>query len=459
MIKYIVLLGTFVASLAVAAPQDNPLITGSALFGDYLGSFKVHHYGDGGANSTQYSYGTIAVVPGTSRLFITGGATTGTSPVQFRSIAEFAIPTTLGADSVPANLPNATITQGFVDIITKNSTGNPQYIDAIYGLTTSDAGELFAQCATTYDAAIDNTHTTLVVRDPSDIANSTVSGFYEVTGAARTTTYASRVPAEWQSTLGGDLLFGNGNGMSISARLSIGPSLYTTSASDFAGSSGVISSTEWQSYTVLHNLADSTYGQQSPVYNGSYNPWDAYNNVGLNSNFTVTNGLWTLGSNAFGGFIIPGTRTFVVIGYQYMNTSGGFYKETQDDGYLCPGPCAREAGDAIPYYWLFDLADTITATNPYDPVPYEYGAIPLHYTDYPGLGNYTPPWTGYVIRGVSYDEVAEKLYISIADGTTGTGPGYPVVEVYSLTAVGTPPVTSRPKWGTKLIQSVSTVGD
>jgi len=400
---------------AIAGPLDNPLATKEDLFGGYLGSFRFI-LNAGGEDTTAYQRGRIAVNAGATRFY-------SDSHVYSQKVAEFSFPTLSSGE--PLTLALAPSTQGYASVFNRTDTADPG-IDWFGGMAVID-GQLVIHGADFYDTN-DTPETTAVIRDVTNLAGS-VDGYFEMPGAARLVGYISPIPEEWQAILGGTHIAGNGLNMSISARLSVGPSLYTFDKADLVGrTSGVVPTTEWMSYDNDHALSITTHPYPA-------NTWDAYNQQGVDSGFTQNNDLWTYTSYASYGFIIPGTRTFAVIGSLGCLTSGGGYFQNDPSG--CSGSCANDQMDYHPYYWLYDLADIVNATNKYDPIPYDYGLFDQTYPK-------TLPDKGVGLpSAASYDPTTGKLFMVIRKAYRD-GDAYPIVNVYQVGS-GSPPPTSGNK--------------
>lgn len=404
----IVLCFLFLGKNLFASPLDNPLAHKADLLGNYLGSFSFF-LDEGGNNSIAYQRGRIAVNAGATKFY------SDSHPYE-NKVAEFAVPSTLGSGTA-SSLPLAPSTQGFASLFDRADSSAPGW-NGIGGMAVID-GQLVVQGALWYDTT-DTKETTLVIRNSSNLAGN-IDGYFSMNGGSRTVNYISPIPLEWQSILGGTHIVGNGLGMSIAGRLSLGPSLYTFNKADLSGrTSGSVTTKAWLSYDTTHALSSST----SLAY-PSPGIWDEYNQQGLNSGFTKKNDMWTWGSAAWYGFIIPGTRTFAVIGQSGMHNSGGAYKVTQTDGYLCGGPCAYSPDDYQAYFWLYDLADIINATHTYDPVPYEYG--PFDHLYELGKNQDSLP------SAASYDPTTGKLFILLqAAYQYNAYVKAPIVNVYQL---------------------------
>ncbi len=404
-ITLIVLLSWFALACAAQADTKNdrlPLATISDISGNYRGSFKVDHAD--GVSSTRYIQGRIAYNASNHSIFID-------SNHRDDAVAEFAVPDTLSFSDSLGDLPEATVIQEYRRLFADAVTGNPHGIDKIGGMYMI-GDELFVQAYETYDASGKNPHTTLVVRQPDSLETSAVDGFFEMDGAARTSMYISPVPREWQDAFGGEWIAGMGAGMSINGRFSEGPSLYIFDPADFEGKSkGRIKTKKFLDYPSNRPLSISLYNKPGTA------SWDSYNDSGKNL-------LWTQASAARYAFIIPGTRTYAVIGNSGALEHAGGYKILNDEGYRCPGPCAYDNQDYHTYYWLYDLDDILSAKDSHDPIPYDYGIFDDRFLSYNKQGAVGK------ISGGSFDPNSGQLFLSRA--SVGERGGIPVVSVYQV---------------------------
>lgn len=431
-------------SAAFGSPLDNPRVTLNDILSNYQGSFRITYSGGGNA-TTAWQAGVMALNPGNNSIFVDSHLDENSVN---NMVAEFQIPTTLETSTDPSQLPNASLLQPFTNVLSRASTPTTTGADRIFAMQYIN-GQLYIQAARWYAGTIftNPADTSLVIRDPSNLSSSTVDGFFKMAGGERTVGYISPIPTEWQAILGGPYLTGNGrSGMAIDSRLSIGPSLYVFNPADLTGAGGSISTLEKQNYTVATAMGSTVHPLPSNAphsvleWDGTttWTPWDwapqdAFNYTGLLSGFAQKNGIWTAGSVANFGFIVPGTRTFAVFGSSGMHDSGGGYKIQQKSGRNCNGPCSYDPADNYGYYWLFDLKDIVQAGDTHSVVPYEYGKLGTRYKGLPSSAGFDPA-TG-------------KLFIYIKNANQDVteadnfGSGYPVVNVYALQAL--PPSSGK----------------
>jgi hypothetical protein len=217
------------------------------------------------------------------------------------------------------------------------------------------------------------------------------------------------IPAEWQQALGGEYLAGWSSVHSIISRYSVGPSLWVFDP---------------------HDITDAAVGAQGPVaatafMNFGYGDGQFLAADALQNQQGSASPVWNHLSRGVYGFIVPGTRTFAVLGSSGGVDSGIGYKITQDDGNLCGGYCSYEAADNYSYYWLFDLDEILGAAGVSDPRPYAYVRWTLPFSGNPG----------HVIIGGAFDPVGRVLYVALSKaGQVSTYDRPPLILTYQIPA-------------------------
>ncbi len=420
----LILYASQVTSL-LAQATSLPLMQISDL--EYQGAFAIPA-ADFGASSANYATSTIAYNSSNSSLFLSGFAPSGV-------LAEFSIPSLVNSTNLSA-LNEATILQNFRAILNQTPDGNPQGIDRITGMTLIN-GKLIVNGEEFYDAPADNTHTTLALENPSNIAGSTINGYYALNGAAHAAGWISPIPSEWQSLLGGSYIAGNSSKYSINGRLPMGISAFAFNPSNINGTpSGTIPTTTLLDF----DLNNPLYAAYNAYEDGNYNVVQSNGNTPTGHTAASaaivpgSNDLWTEESQASYGFIVPGTRTYLTIGSSGGHVSGIGYKATQSNGYECGGPCPYDANDYYNYYWLWDVNDLLAVKNgtlnAYDVRPYARGVFNAPFqTD-----AYTQTPEFHQILGGSYDASSDILYLAIDDGASiGPYDRVPVIAAYSVT--------------------------
>ena len=162
------------------------------------------------------------------------------------------------------------------------------------------------------------------------------------------------MPDEWQPAIGGTAVTGWASNYGIISRYSVGPSLFGFSPEAVVTSApGPIATTEHMVF---------------PFTEDAYLSPDAL----AETEGTVSQ-TWNQLSRGVYGFIVPGSRTFAVVGSNGGVASGLGEGITQNDGTFCTSPCPYDPDDLYNYYWLFDLDQILSADNSAAPRPYAHG--------------------------------------------------------------------------------------
>jgi hypothetical protein len=387
-----------VFNASAAPPSELPLLYLSDI--RYLGAFRLPE-ATFGTSSMNYSQGPLEYNPSHHSIFIVGHA-------HHQNIAEFAVPRIVNS-TVLGDLEMAIAPlQVFTSVLDRATAGNPQSLDQIGGMAYVNIGstpQLAVNAYEYYDAPGDNTQTTLIARNSDALSTCTISGYHTFEGGAgHTSGWISPIPGIWQSQLGGTHITGQSSGIPIISRTSVGPSSFAFSMGDLTGPGAVPNSVP------TRKLLD--FSLDHPLHEDL-------------SNDTRANDLWTHLSRVVYGFIVPGTRTYLTIGYSGGHRSGVCYKCVQSDGNLCGGYCANDATDYDTYYWLWDVNDLAAvkngAKNSYDLRPYAHGAFPT-------------PLATREIGGGSFDPIGNTLYLTLqrADPEQGTYSNPPVVAAFGF---------------------------
>ena len=344
----------------------------------YRGAFRLSD-DDFGASSANAAIGAMAYNPDNHSIFIAGHS-------RDRAVAEFAIPEVLDRPTLEELNLVSTPLQEFVSFL--GSVSNPDQIDRVTGMFYLD-GKLIVNAEKWYDGDADNTDTTLVIHDASNMASSAISGYYKMTRGAEAAGYIARIPEEWQSSFGSAFMTGWSAVYSINSRYSIGPSLFTFDAESLVaggfGNSGPVTARPFMNFS----YSDDTWLTPDALDHG---------NPGIGAS-----ALWNHLSEGVYGFIVPGTNTFAVFGSSGGINSGIGYKPTQDTGYTCPGYCTYIASDNYNYYWLFDIRDILRANQPHLVQPYAYGPFSIPFDNNGGSA----------IIGGTFDPDTRMLYLAL----------------------------------------------
>ncbi|MCB0346570.1 MAG: hypothetical protein KDD66_15735, partial [Bdellovibrionales bacterium] len=362
----------------------------------YLGAFRVPS-STFGASNMNYSEGPIEYNASNHSLFMVGHS-------HHQAIAEFAVPELVHSSTVTDLNMSPGPLQVFSTVLDRVNGGNPQDINRISGMELLGGTSLLVNGYEYYDAPADNTHTSLVIKNSSNIASSSIEGFYRLPGSAHASGWISPVPPEWRTLLGGTHITGHSSGIPIIGRTSVGPSAFSFTPGTIVQSNPVPD--PFPTNTLLD------FSLNHPLHTDL-------------SNNSLTNNLWTHLSRAVYGFIVPGTRTYVTLGYSGGHNSGVCYKCTQNNNNTCGGYCAPDAEDYYHYYWLWDLNDLLAVKNgdrsSYDVMPYDYGVFPT-------------PFSTSQLGGGSFDPESGKLYLTVqrADENQGQYSNPPIVVVYQF---------------------------
>ncbi|MEM7256541.1 MAG: Ig-like domain-containing protein, partial [Pseudomonadota bacterium] len=360
----------------------------------YVGGFSLppNTYGE---SSLNYADGVIEV--NGDSLFIVGHD-------HDDAIAEFEIPPLIGSYEIDGLNSAGAPRQSFSRIINRISAGNAEGLDKIVGLERV-GDSLVVNLMEYYDGAGNNETTTVVLEDAYNLSGSSVSALHKMNGAARSAGWVSEIPLYWQQDFGAPYISGHSSGNPIISRLSVGPSAF---AVDFPAAlssslSQTIDAEELQGFSLDNPLQA-----------------DLDNNAGNND-------LWTHLSYAKYGFIVPGTRTYMTLGWSGGHESGVSYKNTLENGVECPGFCANQSEDVYNYYWLWDMDDWFRVQNgelaPYQITPYDYGKFNLPFQTGPYVNE---------IGGASYDSQTGMLYVSVVDANVEGFNNPPVIAAYYI---------------------------
>lgn len=368
---------------------------------EYAGAFRLPA-DTFGISELNFSQGPIEVDPAAGSIFIVGHT-------YQQAIAEFVMPALVVSNRLSELNMASAPRQTFASVLDRARGGNPQAIDTLAALKLVGGPrgtELLVNAYEYYDAPADNTHTTLVVRDPSHLTSSPVDGFFALQGAAHAAGWMSPIPVAWQTPLGGAWLTGSSSGFPIISRLSVGPSAFVFDPLAMVGQDNVpdpVPTTPLLDFSLEHPLHEDL------------------------SNETGQNDLWTHLSRAVFGFVVPGTRSYVTLGHSGGHGPGGVcYKCTPTgENEPCGGYCAVDPDDYSLYYWFFDLDDLVAVRQgrkaPHEVRPYAYGP-------------FTSPIPASELGGGAYDPGSGLLYLTLqrADTEQGEYANPPVVAAYRV---------------------------
>ena len=381
---------------------------------DYAGAFRLPNgdaYGSETANDFFYTdFPAIGMGSTSGHLFVVGRDIGGTSITE--TFAEVSIPT-LSTSATMSSLNIASVTQNFVNIRTLAPLDTGTWDNGINIASVNNIdGRLFITAHPYYDSV---DHPLLVVDDPSDLAGSDWHGFFNTTNQHRSAGWATPIPAEFQSDLGGDTLFGYSMAgtRAILSRFSMGPSAYVyDSATALPSDGGTVTMVPVLDYPAGANglTAEADLGDSGTM--------------------------WTYCSGGEIGFIVPGTRTYMVIGFSAGHATGAQYWDPTPPWGDFKGYGPIEEYDADNHYWLYDVDDLIDVkngviTNAYEPVPYEHGVFDSRYNGGSGWNSCRK------IVGGALDSANGKLYLSYAraDATQSGESSLPLIICYDISGI------------------------
>ena len=464
-------------------PTALPLATLADFTGKLEGFFRAN---------VQYGSGVIAVKSNGAgqkpTIFVSGPDGVDGQVDSGYNVMEVSPPDVLQAtnDEI-STVPFATVTQSLTGSLVNRASvkggwpNNP--IELRIMSMHHRGGKLLVNGAIYYDGSGANTTTSLIVDDSANLAGSTITGQFGIVGAQHLTGWF--VPSfDWSSSIGYDYIMGGGQGLAIVSRLSAGPSLFGVdpSAVFSATDGGSVPSSPLMDFSLSNPLSGDRLN-----YGGTKKGRDE----GM-----VNNDLMTGKSNHSCGFVIPGTRTYMVMGRgsgllplsdaedlywhgsitDFASKNGTiFYKgnvNAQGEAWTGSGPAPAEytrienkagsdgaAGyetydseDTGTQYLLFDMNEIVNASETYTPRPYAKGYMQdiwprthehtLHVNQ--GGGTVTLDQVGIPSGGAnnpyspSWDEANKKLYISLPyveyhSGASGQNySNKPVIAVYDF---------------------------
>lgn len=393
----------------------------------YVGGFRMDNSLGGNYRTTN---GRIAYNHASNSIYTTDRAlntTSGDAASATEGIAEVQLPLVGDFTKDPNTFPEATVKiQDWVQILGNNKVPVTNANSTLGGLYYNpDDGSLWCQSYIGYSGGTTQSASVFRITDASDIAGSEVKGSWRTSSPLdQDCVWMSEVPSIWKSVLGGTHLFGTGAGMSNHQRTSSGPSAWATDLDAFdVDAGGVIPQTEIMNYPGVVDGAWYPIGTGTSLYatyppghqyesfnnttnrrnydeynnlknfdaNAGVDKWDVNNNdvgVGSGNHYNAAgvtpgnNNVWSEISSAGGGFIIPGTRTYLAFGQMSGGVGGGGYKLAfydEQDNLLSQagGGTAAVSGDRLPYYWLYDMAELRDAVDKDTVNPYSYGTLDI----------------------------------------------------------------------------------
>ena len=384
----------------------------------YVGCFAFPSgLNDNGWNYNEYQPSNIVLSPTPGRAIVTARSQSGDDT---RRIAEIQIPT-IYEGSTKSQIPNAAVTRALFDVVSA-----APYDDGIWAGGTRISGlcvhngRLVANAYGFYDVSGAGTvkQTTLVIDDAASLGPTNERGFFYAVRTpgdnlgARIAGWCTPIPVALQAQFEGTHIMGHssGNIRSGASRHSLGPSAFVIDLDAPGSITGASPPADGAEITV-EELMNFPLGETT-----SMTPQSLLQNAGQN---------WTLLSEAYYGFIVPGTDTYFVVGY-----SGGHNGTGQTIGYQGTY-YPFDSANVDNYYWCFRVSDLLRVKNgeiqPYEMQPYEHGPMTMR-------------WQGTLdsilyrtIRGGYYDPATKLLYVTIssADALNESA----LCEIYDLSGV------------------------
>lgn len=361
----------------------------------YQGAFRLPAANDSGVNygtsTVYYSNGPIAYNPDNRSIFIEGFGGQG-------SIAEFKIPQIVNSRNLDdLNMASAPL-QNFSRVLDRAN------IDVGEGIFTSGMyyfnKKLLVNVYRFYDQNPNFPGISLILQNASNLAASTVKGYLPMEGGRMAAGWVSPVPKSLQSILGGTHITGysgsTGRATVFSSRGGPSAFAFNPEADMMNANINEIKTSELMSFTLENGLTNDMY------------------------NTDLSNKFWTFCSESSFGMIVPGTRTYMVLGISGGHNSGIAYGDPPYGGYK--GYYPKQQNDLYSYYWLFDVNDFNRVKRgelkPYQIKPYAVGIFPAPFQV--DIAN--------SVGGGSYDPATKTLYLSIrhADGPA------PVIVAYKF---------------------------
>lgn len=351
----------------------------------YVGGVRVID-GKFGSSRIGHTKGTFAVADDGKSFWVTGHW-------GHFSIARYSLKELSNGTSID-KLPVARNLDPFVKICPDVSNENKPNI--VTGIEYVDS-KLFVNVAKAYDAAGKNQSTTMVFDEPLNLSRSNQYCYFSMEGKAHSAGWMSKIPSQYQDAFGAMYLTGYASNIPINSRLSIGPTLFTWFPyfiSPPKAMNETLSTTKLIDYSLAEPLME-----------------DRYNKSGSNA-------LWTELSQAYYGQVMPQTGEYLIFGISGGHHSKIGYKITQNNGAVCPGPCAFDHKDYYNFFWFYN------PLNSYDKrKPTSWGKFNL----LKGDGEYA-----HLIGGADYSGGKMYFLVRNADTIQSKYEKMPVILVYNV---------------------------
>ena len=428
-----------------AAPL--PLVQQSDM--KYLGAFRMPASVSGFA----YSQGTIAYNSKNNSLFIVG-STNAPSSTSNNYVAEISIPALVNSPNV-LSLPFSTLLQPLTDI-TEGNRYNIGANGSIHGVTNgvrlgglllhsiSGVNKLIGSVYSYYDGSQTAVRSHFV-SGTTLATTGDFQGMYKVgvtpspvPQAGFIAGYMAKVPADWQTALGGPVLTGKA-GIPIISRTSYGPSAFVFDPAKLTGTPADASPVA-ASPLVYYDLGHQSLGVWSET-----GPSNQY--VSLSDN--VTGLVFPDGSKSILFFGRHGTRNCYGPGTSILSEDGnkvGMTCQGGDGGVVvgetntcCYDPFqiytkGTHGYPVKPYVWAYSADDFALVRagtkKPWEILPYGVWEFTFPTTTYNGQTK------EFVVGGAAYDPATRRLFITQSN-IDGNDPK-PIVHVYEIQNLNAP---------------------
>lgn len=381
----------------------------------YQGAFKLPDTENTGTD-VDFFYSLPAIGLTSSTKMLVSGHSQGDAN---KRIAEINIPA-LSTSSSLASLNRASYSTAFFGPVDNAPTQATSWGTApkIMGIKTYN-GRVMVQVYPYYDGDGIADKSICVLDDASAPSATSVRGFFAGSGGgsgvAHSAVWCSEIPAADRAAFGGTHVMGGSNGnafRSIEGRNAMGPTLFVYDA----------------------DQTNSIVGSSPPAGGSSitYTKWMDFNTTNIlnGSALDASGQQWDHCSEPCYGFLVPGTDTYMVFGFDEGVEGGSQYYDPSDPWGGGKGYGPNTQDDVWNAYWLFKKSDILAASNPYDPVAYERGRliVPFEGTKLRGQMKY--------IGGADFDLSTNKLWIAVIGGEVVGAPGsLPVILCYDLSSL------------------------
>lgn len=421
-------------------PTTLPLVNGwdTNVF-TYNGAFKIKS-GSGVSmyNATRHAIGISISDPG--KMWVVTSRDAGTANFH---VAKIAIPA-LVSDPIQSNFNDAVIENVAFDVPINSETGVRTSTSSDPRCVFEVSGKLVITQHAKYPGS-NNQDQIIVIDDVSDISSSSIRGYYEAVDRNMSAGWIGDIPSEWQSLLGYTHFMGASHIDSITNRSSVGPSFYGITIDDILLGTGgdIISNDKFIAYPLgsgTRSIANTVY----PTTN-MLNADDSVNGP------SIGNDLYNFQTPINGGFIIPGTRTYLcmgaaagmgdapVTGLDSWVDYGREWAYGLDGSIItiAKGYASILRYDSKPFFMMFDLNDILSAKNgeisTEDVAPYAWGRIPE--PEY--FPNYIPEnkTRDSVTSGFcySFNPNTNEIWVSHSKNHwPGAHNGYPIVQKITI---------------------------